>query len=86
MTMTVKNANASRWGLGVVMYEMMIGRLPFYNKDQNLLYEVILMHEVRRPLGQSGRQFLFRFEKLNYNLFRLPIVTLCQIREILARF
>ena len=21
------------WGVGVVMYEMMVGRLPFYNRD-----------------------------------------------------
>ena len=22
-----------RWGVGVVMYEMMVGRLPFYNRQ-----------------------------------------------------
>ncbi|KAI8477753.1 RAC-gamma serine/threonine-protein kinase [Branchiostoma belcheri] len=29
------------WGLGVVMYEMMCGRLPFYNKDHEVLFELI---------------------------------------------
>ena len=30
------------WGVGVVMYEMMCGRLPFYNKDHEVLFELIL--------------------------------------------
>lgn len=37
------------WGLGVVMYEMMCGRLPFYNRDHDILFELILMEEVRFP-------------------------------------
>ena len=31
------------WGVGVVMYEMMCGRLPFYNRDHEVLFELILM-------------------------------------------
>ena len=30
------------WGVGVVMYEMMCGRLPFYNRDHEVLFELIL--------------------------------------------
>ena len=30
------------WGVGVVMYEMMCGRLPFYNRDHETLFELIL--------------------------------------------
>ena len=26
-------SHAFRWGVGVVMYEMMVGRLPFYNRQ-----------------------------------------------------
>lgn len=37
------------WGLGVVMYEMMCGRLPFYNQDHEKLFELILMEEIRFP-------------------------------------
>nr|XP_036847375.1 RAC-alpha serine/threonine-protein kinase isoform X2 [Manis javanica] len=37
------------WGLGVVMYEMMCGRLPFYNQDHEKLFELILMGEIRFP-------------------------------------
>ncbi|GAB6020897.1 RAC-alpha serine/threonine-protein kinase [Chamberlinius hualienensis] len=37
------------WGVGVVMYEMMCGRLPFYNKDHDVLFELILMEEVKFP-------------------------------------
>lgn len=35
--------------LGVVMYEMMVGRLPFYNRDHDRLFELIVMQEVRFP-------------------------------------
>ena len=30
------------WGVGVVMYEMMCGRLPFYHKQHEQLFEAIL--------------------------------------------
>ncbi|KAG7454903.1 hypothetical protein JOB18_003531 [Solea senegalensis] len=48
------------WGLGVVMYEMMCGRLPFYNKDHEKLFELILMEEIRFPrtLGPEARSLL----------------------------
>ena len=31
------------WGVGVVMYEMMCGRLPFYSRDHDVLFELILV-------------------------------------------
>jgi len=31
------------WGVGVVMYEMMCGQLPFYSRDHKVLFELILM-------------------------------------------
>lgn len=37
------------WGLGVVMYEMMCGRLPFYDRDHDILFERILIEEVKFP-------------------------------------
>lgn len=37
------------WGLGVVMYEMMCGRLPFYSQDHERLFELILLEEIRFP-------------------------------------
>ena len=37
------------WGLGVVMYEMMCGRLPFYNRNHDVLFELILVEEIRFP-------------------------------------
>ena len=30
------------WGVGVVMYTMLCGRLPFYNSDRVVLFELIL--------------------------------------------
>ncbi|XP_076359655.1 RAC serine/threonine-protein kinase-like isoform X1 [Tachypleus tridentatus] len=41
------------WGLGVVMYEMMCGRLPFYNRDHDILFELILVEEVKFPKSLS---------------------------------
>ena len=42
------------WGLGVVMYEMMCGRLPFYNRDHDILFELILVEEVKFPKTLSA--------------------------------
>ena len=41
------------WGVGVVMYEMMCGRLPFYSRDHEILFELILMEEVKFPARLS---------------------------------
>uniref|UniRef100_A0A8C1MB83 non-specific serine/threonine protein kinase n=1 Tax=Cyprinus carpio TaxID=7962 RepID=A0A8C1MB83_CYPCA len=48
------------WGLGVVMYEMVCGRLPFYNQDHEKLFELILMDEIRFPrtLGPEAKSLL----------------------------
>jgi serine/threonine protein kinase len=31
------------WGVGLVMYEMMSGKLPFYNQDHEIMFENILV-------------------------------------------
>uniref|UniRef100_A0A1L8DLW5 non-specific serine/threonine protein kinase n=1 Tax=Nyssomyia neivai TaxID=330878 RepID=A0A1L8DLW5_9DIPT len=51
------------WGTGVVMYEMIIGRLPFYNRDHDVLFALILMEEVRFPrsISQEARSLLNGF-------------------------
>ncbi|CAL8087245.1 unnamed protein product [Calicophoron daubneyi] len=42
------------WGLGVVMYEMMCGRLPFYSSDHEILFELISQEEVVYPSTLSA--------------------------------
>ncbi|XP_043262876.1 RAC-gamma serine/threonine-protein kinase [Colletes gigas] len=42
------------WGVGVVMYEMICGRLPFYNKDHEKLFTLIVMEEVKFPRTLSN--------------------------------
>ncbi|KAE9551538.1 hypothetical protein FO519_005252 [Halicephalobus sp. NKZ332] len=37
------------WGVGVVMYEMMCGRLPFYAEKHEKLFELILNGSLRYP-------------------------------------
>lgn len=37
------------WGLGIVMYEMMIGKLPFYNQNTDIMFGNILVEDVRFP-------------------------------------
>ena len=41
------------WGVGVVMYEMMCGRLPFYSRDHEVLFELILVEELKFPARLS---------------------------------
>lgn len=36
------------------MYEMMCGRLPFYNCDHDVLFELILVEEVKFPKNLSA--------------------------------
>ncbi|XP_072929314.1 RAC serine/threonine-protein kinase [Epargyreus clarus] len=42
------------WGTGVVLYEMACGRLPFYNRDHEVLFSLILEEEVRFPRTLSA--------------------------------
>eukprot|EP00038_Savillea_parva_P008515 m.177467 g.177467 ORF g.177467 m.177467 type:complete len:479 (+) comp14355_c0_seq1:138-1574(+) len=42
------------WGVGVVMYEMICGHLPFYNKDHEVLFDLILHEEIRLPARLSS--------------------------------
>ncbi|XP_013194367.2 RAC serine/threonine-protein kinase [Amyelois transitella] len=42
------------WGTGVVLYEMACGRLPFYNRDHDVLFTLILSEEVRFPRSISA--------------------------------
>ncbi|CAI5452676.1 unnamed protein product [Caenorhabditis angaria] len=48
------------WGVGVVMYEMMCGRLPFYSKDHKKLFELIMASDLRFPskLSNEAKQLL----------------------------
>uniref|UniRef100_A0A8L8Q514 non-specific serine/threonine protein kinase n=1 Tax=Heligmosomoides polygyrus TaxID=6339 RepID=A0A8L8Q514_HELPZ len=48
------------WGVGVVMYEMMCGRLPFYSRDHQKLFELIMASELRFPskLSTEAKQLL----------------------------
>lgn len=48
------------WSLGIVMYEMMCGRLPFYSRDHEILFEMILVEEVKFPrhLSEPARTLL----------------------------
>ena len=45
------------WGVGVVMYEMMCGRLPFYNRDHEVLFELILTVSIRIRMFKVGVVF-----------------------------
>lgn len=42
------------WGTGVVLYEMACGRLPFYNRDHDVLFSLIVSEEVRFPRTVSS--------------------------------
>jgi len=48
------------WGVGVVMYEMICGHLPFYNRNHEVLFDLILHEEIRLPqtLGSTAKDIL----------------------------
>ena len=48
------------WALGVLMYEMMVGRLPFSNSNVKLLFQNIVQDPVELPtfLSNSTRNIL----------------------------
>ena len=37
------------WGLGVLLYEMLVGIPPFYNKNKNHMYFLIKSSQIRWP-------------------------------------
>jgi serine/threonine protein kinase len=41
------------WALGVMMYQMLTGRLPFRDADRRMLREKIKYYEVEYPQGVS---------------------------------
>ncbi|KAK7027294.1 RAC-gamma serine/threonine-protein kinase [Halocaridina rubra] len=48
------------WGYGVCLYEMMVGRLPFYDRDHDKLFQLIVCEDVRFPrtITQEARDLL----------------------------
>lgn len=48
------------WATGVVMYEMMIGQLPFFSIDRNILCELIVREKVRfrRSVSMEAQSLL----------------------------
>lgn len=44
------------------MYEMMVGRLPFYNRDHDTLFELIVMQEVIDIFGLN-----LNFKRMDIN-------------------
>lgn len=57
------------------MYEMICGRLPFYNKDHEKLFTLIVMEEVRFPRTISneakdmlgGKQMIYQTVSISTN-------------------
>ena len=46
---TGHNKNVDWWSLGVIMYELLIGVTPFFNKNKNLMFDKIRFSKVVFP-------------------------------------
>lgn len=43
------NKGVDFWALGILIYEMLVGRPPFYAKDAYAIYELILIGKIEWP-------------------------------------
>jgi len=43
------NFSVDFWSLGIIFYEMLIGKDPFYNKDPIIIYQNILTNNKKYP-------------------------------------
>lgn len=66
------------WGVGIVMYEMMSGRLPFYNHDHEIMFELILGEEVNTL---SWRFSLASSTYLCFVCFRYDFLVKCPKKQ-----
>merc|ERR1712156_826338 len=48
------------WGLGVVMYELLTGQLPFYHEEKKRMYRLIVTEKVLYPriVSPEAREFI----------------------------
>lgn len=58
------------WGVGVVMYTMICGHLPFYNRNHEVLFDLILHEDIRLPatLSPSSKDLLSKLLVKDPNL------------------
>ena len=58
------NVMCDWWSFGILIYELLYGKLPFYSPDKKRLYELILLSEVKFPKFYYNEDR----EKINYRV------------------
>ena len=47
------NKSCDYWALGILIYEMTVGDVPFYADDPMMIYQLILRHDLQFPYKMS---------------------------------
>ena len=57
------------WGLGIVMYEMMVGKLPFYNQNTDIMFGKSLTLSLINVQAQNSKIYSSQFYVYTVFLF-----------------
>ena len=71
------------WGLGIVMYEMMVGKLPFYNQNTDIMFGKWYFQLLIVLISQISSEFLKNPDgNFNPNIIPKKVSLICEISPL----